>query len=136
MEELTADVFFALWQNRFKLSTFHLRGWLGATARNKAKGYLRAAAFPCESFEEDCILCADNNLFDSLEKREQSKIIKKALSKMKPQESEIIIRYYYYNQKVHKIAEEMELNLETAKSRLQRGRMKLKCILEQGGYFS
>lgn len=136
IEELASDVFFALWQHRLRLATYHLRGWLGTTARNKAKSYLRTLSRPCEALEEDSIWCSENALFDSLAEKEQGKVIQKALAKMEPQESEIMIRYYYYNQTVHKIAEEMMLNQETAKSRLQRGRTKLKNLLEQGGYFS
>lgn len=136
VEELTSDVFFALWQNRLKLSSYHLRGWLGTTARNKAKSYLRKSSVQYENLDEDCIVCSDDSLFTSLEQNEQSKVIDKALSKIKPQENEIIVRYYYYNQTVRQIAEEMKLNQETAKSNLQRGRVKLKNILEKGGYFS
>ena len=136
IEELTSDVFFSLWQNRLKLTSYHLRGWLGTTARNRAKSYLRTLSMPCEELDEDSILCSEDSPFFSLEQQEQRKVIQKALSKIRPEESEIIIRYYYYNQTVRKIAEELKLNHETTKSRLQRGRMKLKSILEKGGYFS
>lgn len=136
IEELASDVFFNLWQNRLQVFSYHLRGWLGTAARNKAKSYLRALDIHFDNLEEDSILCSEDNLFDSLEKREQEEIIKKALSKIRPEEREIIIRYYYYNQTVSKIAEEIKLNQETAKSRLKRGRIKLKDILEKGGYFS
>ena len=40
VEELSADVFFTLWQWRGRLQTDRLRGWLGATARNAARDFL------------------------------------------------------------------------------------------------
>lgn len=137
IEELTSDVFFLLWCNRFKISTFHLRGWLGATARNKAKSFLRTLSPEvCQIFDEDCITVSDDSLFNKLELNEQRKIISKALTEINPHESEIIVRYYFYGQKLSKIAEELEANPETVKSRFKRGRAKLKSILEQGGYFA
>lgn len=136
LEELTSDVFLALWQSRMNIVSYHLRGWLGATARNKAKNYLRALSVSCKELEEDTISYSDNSLFDLLEKKEQCRIVKKALSKIRLEEREVIVRYYYYNQTVRNISEEMGLNHETVKSRLQRGRAKLKDILEKGGYFS
>lgn len=135
LEELTSDVFFALWKNRQSLTTSHLRGWLGAAARNRAKNYIRARNISYEGLEEDCIICSEDNLFDTLEQHEQQRIIHSALLDIKPEEREVIIRYYYYNQTVGKISEETSLNRETVKSRLRRGREKLKSILVKGGCF-
>lgn len=135
IEELTSDVFFSLWQNRAELNTFQLRGWLGATARNKAKNHLRAQKYAYEELNEDCIICSDDNVFDNLEQNEQHKIISSALHKLKPEESDILIRYYFYNQTVRQISDETVTNIETVKSRLARGRKKLKSILDKGGYF-
>ncbi len=136
IEELTSDVFLALWQNRHKLSTYHLRGWLGTTARNKARDFLRSAELPYETLDDDYSLTFDDNSYGMLESREQSKIIKNALNSMDISDREIIVRYYYYNQKIRQIAAEINANADTIKSRLRRARLKLKSILEEGGYFS
>lgn len=134
VEELAADVFFTLWKSRKNLS--HLRGWLGAVARNKAKDYLRKLPQPPQPLEEDCMICADDCLFDTLERQEQARVIDQALRQMQPQEREILVRYYFHCQTVAQTAQEMDLHVEAAKSRLQRSRAKLKGILEKGGYFS
>lgn len=136
VEELTADTFFALWQNRRALHTPHLRGWLGATARNKAKSHLRKLSVPSEALEEDSLVCSDDNLFDKLAAQEQCRILQNALFELGEAEREILIRYYYYNQNTRVIAEETSQNHETVKSRLRRGRTKLKSVLEKGGYLS
>ena len=42
VEELTADVFLAAWDNRDKLRPGQVKGYLGAIARNRAFNLLRA----------------------------------------------------------------------------------------------
>ena len=48
---------------------------------------------------------------------------------------EIFLRYYYYDQKISEIADEMDMNAETVKSRLRRGREKLKSLIEEGDFY-
>ncbi len=138
IEELSADVFFELWQNREKLTTSHLKGWLGTVSRNKAKNYIRSQKLLTESLDErfddeldDFIDLSDD--FLNLEKEEQANELRLALRKLRRQERETVVRYYYYNQTVAKISEETGTNIETVKSRLRRGRDSLKKILEKGG---
>ncbi|MCD8107604.1 MAG: RNA polymerase sigma factor [Oscillospiraceae bacterium] len=138
IEELAADVFFELWQNRGKLTSSHLKGWLGAVSRNKAKNYIRAQRLLTESLDErigedleDFVQVSEE--FLNLEKEEQARELRHALKKLKKHERETVIRYYFYNQTVTKISEETGTNIETVKSRLRRGRDSLKEILEKGG---
>lgn len=136
IEELSADVFFELWRNRENLTTPHLRGWLSAIARNKAKNYIRSRKIVCESLDdsiaENIIDLSDD--FSALEKEEQAKEIRLAIGKLRKPEREVLLRYYYYNQTVAIIAEETGTNVATVKTRLQRGRVRLKEILEKGGF--
>ncbi len=134
IEELCSDVFAELWRRKSELRTFHLRGWLGATARNKSRNYLRSQKIIFESLDEDFVSLPVNSVFEAAEAEEQRNALNKALAELKETEREIIIRHYYYNQSVSQIAVETECNVETVKSRLRRGREKLKTILEKGGY--
>ncbi|MCD7823419.1 MAG: sigma-70 family RNA polymerase sigma factor [Oscillospiraceae bacterium] len=138
IEELASDVFFELWQNRNRLTSSHLKGWLGTVSRNKAKNYIRAQRLQTESLDEkieedlgDFIAVPEE--FLNLEKEEQARELRLALKKLKRHERETVIRYYYYNQTVAKISEETGTKIETVKSRLRRGRNSLKEILENGG---
>lgn len=133
IEEVASDVFYELWKRKDNLKTFHLRGWLSATARNKAKNYLRSQKISFECLDEDFIIVSDNCVFDELEKKEQAEIINQALATLKENEREIIVRYYYYNQIVSQISKETKTNIETVKSLLRRSREKLKIFLEKGG---
>lgn len=57
-----------------------------------------------------------------------------ALEMLEPSDRELFVRHYYYGQTVEKAAEEMGMNRSTAKTRLRRGREKLKRQLEREGY--
>ncbi len=133
VEEQTSDVFLALWQHRSNLNTFHLRGWLGATARNQARMLLRRQ-IDIPVSDDDVILVAGDNISTLAEQKEQSQIIQRAILALGWPDKEVLLRYYYYNQTVSEIANEMDLNVEAVKSKLRRGRAKLREILEQGGY--
>lgn len=135
VEELVSDVFLAMWENRKLFVTSSIKAWLGVTARNKAKNYIRSQKIVFEEISEDTIVCSEDNVFDKLEQKEQSAVISAALSQMKPKEQELLIRYYFYNQTVKQISEETDTNIVTVKSILSRARQKLKTILEEGGYF-
>ncbi len=135
VEELCSDVFFSLWQSRDVFTTYNLKSWLGSTARNKAKNYIRSKHIVVEELFEDTIICSDDNIFDTLEANEQNKVISSAIRKLDKSERDILIRYYYYNQSTKMISDETKTNHETVKSKLCRGRKKLKDILDKGGYF-
>lgn len=133
VEELASDVFAALWQNRMYLSTDRLRGWLGSTARNKTRNFIRGknGDLSATSCEDDIFSVDDCSHL--LEQSEQTRVIHEALLSMGPPDDEIFIRYYYYEQTCAVIAEEMKMNRDTVKSRLRRGREKLKEILLKEG---
>lgn len=84
--------------------------------------------------EEDAILISDVDLERDLEAREQAAFIRRATMAMQHPDREIFLRHYYYCQSVSQIAEEMKLNSSTIKTRLRRGRSRLKEVLREGGY--
>ena len=61
--------------------------------------------------------------------------IRKAVLALREPEREIFLRYYYFYQPVSTIAEEMGLESANVKTKLFRGRKKLKEVPEKGGYF-
>ena len=131
-EELTANVFVALWQHRRGLKTPHLLGWLAATARNEARRHLREKRLLTVP-EEDIVLVSDDMAQRLAEDHERTALVREAVLALDWPDREIILRYYYYGQKAAEIADEMDMNVETVKSRLRRGREKLKKRLGEGG---
>ena len=133
VEELTADVFLAAWDNRAKLQPGKVKGYLGAIARNRAFNLLRASR---ESLPlEDYVLLLETEGPDrALDKKETARVVNQALSQLDKPQRELFVRHYYYDQTVQEAAEAMGLNQSTAKTWLRRGRDTLKKMLEKEGY--
>lgn len=133
LEELTANVFVALWEKRGSLRTERLRGWLGAVARNQARSFLRKNRLLTVS-PEDVLLISSDVAQKLLEKEEARRLLREAVEAMEPPDREIFLRFYYYEQSIPEIARDMKLQREAVKSRLRRGRDKLRARLEEGGF--
>lgn len=135
IEELCSDVFYLLWQWRERLKTDHLRGWLGTTARNLTRDFLRKnKLYTVEA--EDYLTISDDTAQHLLEQKERHAVIQESLDALEPENREIFLRYYFYNQTIAEIGSILGLTPTAVKSRLLRGRKKLKDILMQGGYLS
>ena len=128
-EEVTADVFVALWKNAGKIKPGALKGWLGTVARNMAKNKLREIA-PELPLEEDILLPESETPETVAEQRERQTLVRRAVLEMEQPVREIFLRHYYYYQTVDRIAKEMGLNPSTVKSHLRRGREKLRAALQ------
>lgn len=133
LEELASDVFLVLWDKADAIEPDKVKPYLGSVARNKAKAFLRAAgrALP---LEDDVLLIAGQTPEETLEARELAVFLRTALDAMDEPDREIFYRYYDYFQPVAKIAAALNLNPATVKTKLHRGRKKLKDALIQGGY--
>lgn len=132
-EELASNVFCSLWEHRQTLRTDNLRGWLAASARNEALSFLRRKRFDTVD-ADDCVIVDPGDLQDRMESAEKESFLRDALNALDPQSREIFIRHFYYNQTVAGIADEMSMGLSAVKSRLARGKLRLKDALARGGY--
>lgn len=133
-EELAQNVFCSLWKNRRTVRTERLRGWLAAAARNGALNHLRRYRQETVDIDDIIELSDSENIESTTERRERDKFIAHIINNLDGQSREIFLRYYYYGQNVSAIAAEMSLNPSNVKSRLQRGRAKLRNELIKGGY--
>lgn len=133
LEEMTSDVFMVLWRNADRIEPGKVKAYLSGTARNIAKERLRKSG--CEyPLDEDVLTADDTDLQRDLEIREQARIVKQAMENMGEPDREIFLRHYYYFQPLSQIAAAMNMNLSTVKTRLRRGRGRLKEILRKGGF--
>lgn len=133
VEELTADVFLAAWDNRAKLQPGKVKSYLGAIARNRAFNLLRTG-HETLPLEDDVLLLETDGPDRELDKKETARIVNQALSRLDNPQRELFVRHYYYGQTVQEAALAMGLNLSTAKTWLRRGRETLKAILKKEGY--
>lgn len=128
VEEIASDVFFALWNNAEKVCSGAARPWLSAVARNAARDRLRRAV-PEQPLPEDAVIVDDRTPETSLTEKEQTARVQLALLSLEPADREVFLRFYYYCQRIGDISREMGLNESTVKSKLRRGREKLKVFL-------
>ena len=133
VEEVSSDVFLVLWKNAERIRPGKVKAYLSAIARNMAKDRLRKAGRDLP-LEEDILESSELNIEHDVEVREQARLVNQAMLNMDYPDREIFLRHYYYCQPLSQIAEEMEINLSTVKTRLRRGRSKLKEELRKGGF--
>ena len=126
VEELTADTFFAVWQTTDKLQAGKVRAYLAAIARNKAKSRLRSLSETIPFEEEDLEQEVEHTLL--------SEALQDTIRNLSATDRDILIRYYYYYQRIPEIAEELRLSVSAVKVRLHRARKKLKQLLIERGY--
>lgn len=132
-EEVVSDVFLAAWNQSSDLRPGHVKSWLGAVARNKAKNKLRQMGQTL-SLEDDILnIPGLDHLTEDLERKEECRIVRQAVDSLPVKEREVFLRHYYYAQTIKEIALNMALNESTVKTKLRRGRMKLKELLTKGG---
>ena len=134
VEEVVSDTFLALWRRASLLDVNKggLRAYLAAIARNGAKNKLRSA-FVYEEIDDN----TQKGYCDALqnvEREEERKLILDVINSLGQPDSEIFLRYYYYEEKVSKIAEVTGLNASTVKTKLSRGRKRIKEMLVERRY--
>ena len=127
IEEVSSDVFFAMWRYSHRIRSGSVKGWLGCVARNMAKNKLRQQGRDLP-LEED-VLILDADMESRFEKNELAARVKAAVMSMDWPDREIFLRHYYYCQKVNEIGREMNINPATVKTKLRRGREWLKRAL-------
>ena len=130
VEEVAADVFFTLWENADRISDGSVRGFLGTVARNKAKNKLREIGRDLP-LEEDILVIDDGSTESRLEEKELRERVRRAVLSMEEPDREIFLRHYYHCQPLSDIAKEMKMNLSTVKTKLRRGREKLREALTE-----
>lgn len=133
VEEVASDVFLVFWENADKVRFDKIKAYLGGIARNLAKAKTREHSQDIP-LEDDVIIIFNGDPEHATLQKEQAIMINQALLSMQHPENEIFIRHYYYYQPVAQISEEMGINISTVKTKLRRGRDKLRKILEKRGY--
>ena len=130
MEEVDSDVFLALWNHAEKLRPSSLKAWLGCVARNAAKNKLRSMGKELP-LEDDMILISPDSTDERMLSEERKALVRQAVLDMVWPDREIFLRHYFYAQPVGEIASQLSMNPDTVKTRLRRGREKLRAILEK-----
>ncbi len=128
-EEVVSDVFVAAWNQSQDLQPGYLKAWLGQVARNKAKNKLRELGCDLPLEEDILVLPGQDTLEEDCIRADEALLVRQALEALGEPDREIFLRHYYFAQTTRQIGHSMHLKEATVKTKLHRGRMKLKQIL-------
>lgn len=130
-EEAVADTFVALWRGAARIRPGGVRAYLGGIARNKARDAARAVRGETP-LKEDVLSLPEPGPDEALAERELLERTRRAVDAMPEPDREIFLRHYFYCQTVADIGLAMEMNVNTVKTRLRRGRERLRAELTKG----
>lgn len=124
IEEIVSDVFVMLWKNAeyIDLSKGTLRSYIAATARNLALKRLNKKKDYTNL--DDIEIPIEDEFTD-----DNKKSIWDAVMRLGEPDNEIFVRFYKYDEKLKDISKATGLNISTIKTKLSRGKLKLKKIL-------
>ena len=132
-EEVVSDVFLAAWNQAGDIHPDALKQWLGAVARNKAKQKLRAGGFDLPLEEDVLEIPAEDTPEGTLTREEEARLVREAVDCLEEPDREVFLRHYWFCQTVAQIGTQMRMNESTIKTKLRRGRARLKKTLEKWG---
>ena len=126
IEEIISDVFVMLWKNAklIDLKKGTIRSYIAAAARNFALKKLNK--------QTDYTCLDDIEIPDEASMTEanaENHIIWDAVMRLGEPDNEIFVRYYKFDEKLKDIAKATGLNISTIKTKLSRGKRKLKRML-------
>lgn len=133
VEELTADVFVAVWEHTEQLKAGKLSGYLAAIARNRAKNRIRSYHETID-LEELAEICAPENVEEVIDKKLLAEILQDVLDTLSAKDREILVRYYYCYESVKQVADAVNMTESAVKMRMSRARKKLQQELVERGY--
>lgn len=134
-EEIILDVYLTLWNNKQKLDiNKSISAYIAGITKNLIlKKYRNNRIIDNIDDYSEQLASTQNIEYDYLSNQE-NQIILNELEKMKKQDKDIFILYYYEGRKVKEIAIMNEISESKIKSKLFRIRKRLKKILKEGGY--
>ena len=126
IEEILSDVFVTLWRNAdtIDLEKGTLRAYLATIARNFAFKKLKKQR---DDTSLDALSLPDEAA--STEESIENSILWDAVMSLGEPDNEIFVRYYLFGEKIREIAKATGVNPSTVKTKLSRGKRKLKEIL-------
>ncbi|SEQ94660.1 RNA polymerase sigma-70 factor, ECF subfamily [Virgibacillus subterraneus] len=133
-EDLTQDVFVIVY---LKLETFEqrssLKTWICSIAINKCKDFIKSWNFRkvklINNLPEKYLVTIDDNPESQMIQNDEELLVAKSILSLPVKYREIIILFYYQEMQIADIRDTLGLNESTVKTRLQRGRGKLKKLL-------
>ena len=133
-EEVTADVFITVWKNRERIDIDHsgsFKGLIGTIARNLSKNKLRDLGHTLTTEEINDSFPDKIDIENELIKRELQNKMLNCIRNFDRTDRICFIHYYYYHKRIKDIGRELGLSESAVKSKLLRGRKKIRGVLQQ-----
>ena len=133
VEELTADVFLAVWEHTDQLKAGKLTAYLAAIARNRAKNRIRSY-HETVNLEDLVEIGSEEDVEGSIDQKILGELLQVVLDTLSAKDREILVRYYYCYEPVRQIAGTLHMSESAVKMRMNRARKKLQQELVERGY--
>ena len=134
VEETVSDSFVRLWEHRAEVAPGKLKPWLAAVVRNCAKDTLRSHRLS-EPLDDDLLeVAVPDDMEENVLRSELREIAREAVDSLGEPDSEIFKRHYFLYQKTDEIAAGLSMNAATVRTRLRRGRERLREYFGERGY--
>ena len=132
-QDIAQETFWVAWRKRGTLrDAGRLKGWLCGISRNLARNWRRHNAGPSASTSRDGAEL-DAGVVSSIEDpvvqsmaREEAALVWSALEELPESYREVLTLYYREGESISDVAEALEINVDAARQRLNRGRIMLK----------
>lgn len=132
-EEVVSDVFLAAWEKAQDIRPGSVKAWLGAVARHMAWNKLRSQGYELPLEEDILELPGAESPEENMTRKEEAKLVWEAVDSLGEPDREVFLRHYFHAQTVQEISQIMCMNESTVKTKLRRGRGRLKDILTRWG---
>ena len=135
IDEIVLDVFLAVWKNTSKLDINRdMSAYISGITKNLIKKKCRNLNLNenIEDYEEELI--EDNDIELDFIESEKTQIIVDEAKKLKGEDKEIFIKYYYEEKSIREISECCNITQSKVKIKLYRIRKKIKKVLKEKGY--
>lgn len=134
-EDMVSEVFFDVWRQaeRFERRS-QVSTWLLAIARNKALSVLRRRS--TEELDEEVaefIEDPSDNPEVSMQKKQQSSVLRDCLTQLSPAHREIVDLVYYHEKTVEEVAEIVGVPTSTVKTRMFYARKRIGELMTEKG---
>lgn len=135
IEECISDVYIQVWKNpySFDIKKGSLKTFLAIIAKSKAIDKYRKLSKLNSVELDEAINSVDDDLLDYIISCELHQELYEAIETLKEPNKEIVIRRYFFEEKVSRIAENISLPLKEVENRLYQSKLRIRRELEKKG---
>lgn len=135
IEEIISDVFVAMWKNSRNLSkTTIIRPYLIGITKNVIKNKYRTTECNLSIFDYENNLIGNEDVEIIIENMEKENIINNSIKKLKQEEYQTFIMFYYEQKSIKEISSKLKCSDSKVKTILHKVRKILRKNLKDGGY--